>query len=227
MSQRALLRKGDESSAGGVVLEGIENVRHYGVARTFVGAEVFCPACNSIGYIEAQGQRLPMSMFGKEQALEDDICRCKCDPPPRMIASQHTAVQNFDSAIQAARSPAGNSGYGIAAGAAVVGTATAWASTSAPASAAPTSAAEPSTLLGDAQPFEYSADAPANGAFDVAAGGYTLTPEQQEDCMGRWEKDQDDCYTFAKMMGGSRGVAMCLDKARFRYNLCMGYTRPL
>ncbi|HDR9099680.1 TPA: hypothetical protein QDA86_003018 [Burkholderia vietnamiensis] len=41
MSQRALLRKGDESSAGDVALEGIDNVQHYGVPRTFVGAEAW------------------------------------------------------------------------------------------------------------------------------------------------------------------------------------------
>jgi len=83
-----------------------------------------------------------------------------------------------------------------------------------------------STPLGGAAPYEYPGDA-SGDAIDVASGGYTLTPEQQDDCMARYEKDEADCITFAQMMGGSRGKAMCLDKARLRYNLCMGYTRPL
>ncbi|MBN3777459.1 PAAR domain-containing protein [Burkholderia sp. Ac-20345] len=101
MSQRAWLRKGDQSSSGGVVLEGMESVKHHGIPRTYIGAEVSCPACNSIGHIEAQGQRLSQRMSGKEQALEDDICRCKCSPPPVMIASQHTGGQSFTSANSA------------------------------------------------------------------------------------------------------------------------------
>ncbi|AOJ13138.1 PAAR domain-containing protein [Burkholderia vietnamiensis] len=223
MSQRALLRKGDESSAGGVVLEGIEAVQHYGVPRTFVGAEVFCPTCNSIGHIEAQGQRLPMSMFGKEQALEDDICRCKCDPPPRMIASQHTAVQNFDSAIQAARSPGGNSGYGMAAGAAVVGTATAWAASSTPASASANSseAVEPSTLLGDAEPLTYREGPVIGNAQELAARG--VSAAQEAECFEQYEFDLKECEFYSAMTQDRYTFIACKAQAFTKYNQCRGY----
>lgn len=29
-----------------------------------------------------------MTMMGKQVALEDDLCQCRCDPLPKLIASQ-------------------------------------------------------------------------------------------------------------------------------------------
>jgi len=49
--QRCNLRKGDRSSAGGIVIEGMSDSICDGVEFTFVGARVSCPACNSLGVI--------------------------------------------------------------------------------------------------------------------------------------------------------------------------------
>ncbi|RQR87053.1 PAAR domain-containing protein [Burkholderia sp. Bp9012] len=159
MSERAWIRKGDTSSAGGEVLEGIENAAHHGVALTFVGAQVFCPVCKSIGHIEAAGHRLPMTMYGKEQALEDDLCRCLCNPPPTMIASQHIGVQNFGQGSDAAAvtpmvvTP-GPRLVGITLPKEYPGTSP-WA-TQTPALENPSDS--PIKPLGDADPFEYAED---------------------------------------------------------------------
>jgi hypothetical protein len=102
------LRKGDKSSADGVVLEGEERCMEFGRASTYIGAKVHCPACKTVGTIAAKGPRWPDSMFGKEQALEGDICLCKCNPPPVMIASQNRSFHKFSAGQLADMGNAGN-----------------------------------------------------------------------------------------------------------------------
>ncbi|MFP3567178.1 PAAR domain-containing protein [Paraburkholderia sp. SIMBA_030] len=95
--RRNKLKKGDKSSTGGVVTEGIETCTHHGTPLTFVGALVSCSACGSTGRIVAQGPRWIDTMMGKEAALEGDLCLCKCHPTPVMVASQDTAFHSFES----------------------------------------------------------------------------------------------------------------------------------
>ena len=42
--KRFYLKKGDRSSNGGVVLEGMDFFIHHGTPVTFLGAEVYCSA---------------------------------------------------------------------------------------------------------------------------------------------------------------------------------------
>lgn len=93
--KRALLRLGDKTSAGGSVLEGVENRTHCGIPLTFIGAEVWCPACSSTGVIGWKGPHLTATMMGKQQALDGDICLCKCNPPPVLFASHDSAWHVF------------------------------------------------------------------------------------------------------------------------------------
>ncbi|WP_321905694.1 PAAR domain-containing protein [Paraburkholderia tropica] len=94
--RRYLLRLGDKSTAGGVVLEGAENCTHRGIPITFIGARVWCEGCKSHGYIESAGPHRNATMRGKQQALEDDICICKCSPPPVFSASQASASHSWE-----------------------------------------------------------------------------------------------------------------------------------
>jgi hypothetical protein len=71
-------------------------------AVTYIGAKVHCPTCKTDGTIAAKGPRWRSSIFGKEQALEGDICLCKCNPPPVMIASQRKGCQEFSASQLAA-----------------------------------------------------------------------------------------------------------------------------
>ncbi|WP_429404610.1 PAAR domain-containing protein [Paraburkholderia sp. GAS82] len=106
--RRSYLKIGDKSSAGGTVIEGIPGTAHNGVELTFVGAKVQCPACKSTGLITARGPRWPGSMMGKDRALENDICACKCSPPPSMIASQSVMFESFEGSALASMGFAGN-----------------------------------------------------------------------------------------------------------------------
>ena len=93
--RRYLLRLGDKSSSGGVVIEGVESCTHRGRPLTFIGAKVLCPVCNSTGVIGWSGPHRTSTMKGKQQALDGDICICKCAPSPVMVASQDTAWHDF------------------------------------------------------------------------------------------------------------------------------------
>ncbi|WP_366918932.1 PAAR domain-containing protein [Burkholderia aenigmatica] len=81
---------------GGVVTDGMPTSTHHGTPLTFLGASVLCHGCKTVGHIAPKGPRWPHSMHGKEQALDGDICICKCVPPPVMIASQHDSYQSFE-----------------------------------------------------------------------------------------------------------------------------------
>lgn len=106
--RRYLLKKGDKSTNGGVVLEGVENCMHYGTPLTYIGAKVYCNGCKTTGVIVPKGPRWRDSMHGKEQALDGDLCVCKCTPSPIMLASQQDSFQSFDSHQLAAQSFTGN-----------------------------------------------------------------------------------------------------------------------
>jgi hypothetical protein len=57
---------------------------------------VSCPTCNSTGVIEPDGPRLGHRFNGRLMALSDDVCRCKCSPPPRLVANQTFSRQIVD-----------------------------------------------------------------------------------------------------------------------------------
>lgn len=95
--KRYLLKVGDRSTSGGVVIDGVENSTHYDTALTFVGARVVCNACRSTGVIAAKGPRWPDHLMGKEQALDGDLCLCKCHPSPVMLSSQTESFHSFES----------------------------------------------------------------------------------------------------------------------------------
>ncbi|WP_321960848.1 PAAR domain-containing protein [Paraburkholderia sp. J7] len=94
--RRAILKLGDKTTAGGVVLEGVDGCTHHGTPLTFIGAKIWCPACNSEGVIGWNGPHRKATMRGKQQALEGDLCLCRCDPPPVLIASQNSAWHVFE-----------------------------------------------------------------------------------------------------------------------------------
>lgn len=93
--RRYHLKQGDRSSTGGLVLEGDETCTHHGTALTYLGAKVECHSCGTVGVISGKGPRLPNSIMGTDAALEGDICLCKCEPSPIIIASQKDMFQEF------------------------------------------------------------------------------------------------------------------------------------
>ncbi|HEF5153694.1 PAAR motif family protein [Burkholderia multivorans] len=82
MNRRFILR-GDKTDRNGVVVDGIANTSFQGQPVAYLGA-----ACGTTGVIISDGTPRLMTMMGKQVALEDDLCQCRCDPLPKLIASQ-------------------------------------------------------------------------------------------------------------------------------------------
>ena len=91
MGNRYYIHVGDRTSAGGVVLTGLSTHTWHSHANSFEEDTILCPACNSSGMIRCIGTRISnIGPTGKQQALDGDLCICKCNPSPRLIASQDT-----------------------------------------------------------------------------------------------------------------------------------------
>ncbi|WP_322092448.1 PAAR domain-containing protein [Paraburkholderia bannensis] len=96
--RRKMIVEGDKTTKDGVVVTGDATMTSGGRPLAYVGAEVSCPACNSTGKIANVMPYMPMTFCsGKQVALENDVCLCKCDPPPKLIASQSDMVMLLES----------------------------------------------------------------------------------------------------------------------------------
>jgi uncharacterized Zn-binding protein involved in type VI secretion len=85
---RRFIRKGDKTDRNGVVKDGIGNSSLQGEPFAYLGGQVECPTCGTEGVIISDGSARTMTVMGKQVALENDLCQCKCDPLPKLIASQ-------------------------------------------------------------------------------------------------------------------------------------------
>jgi uncharacterized Zn-binding protein involved in type VI secretion len=84
---------GASTSAGGKVISATSCCSIDGVIVALEGDAIFCPVCKSPGKIKIFGPRIPESWNGKQVALQDDLCICKCASPPRLIANQQHKYQ--------------------------------------------------------------------------------------------------------------------------------------
>ncbi|WP_211468346.1 PAAR domain-containing protein [Collimonas silvisoli] len=102
MGKRYYIQVGDRTTKNGIVTTGRSNNTLDGNPLSFEKDLIECPACKTTGYILCVGTRISSKDNGVEQALSDDLCICKCDPPPRLIASQNTySTEGEASAIPA------------------------------------------------------------------------------------------------------------------------------
>ncbi len=97
---------GASTTAGGKVITATSNRSINGVKVAYARDSVYCPACNSEGIIEPNGPRLSDVFNGRQVALSDDICRCKCNPPPRLISNHTFSKQIIDEDWVASRAEA-------------------------------------------------------------------------------------------------------------------------
>ena len=81
--------------AGGAVKTASTLYNLNGVPLAVAGDLIDCPACGSEGVIECVQPRTPDRYNGKELALSDDLCICKCNPPPKLIADQNVKYQTL------------------------------------------------------------------------------------------------------------------------------------
>lgn len=93
--KRYNITTGSTTTAGGRVISGCERTSFNGELISREGDRVACPACGTEGFIALIGPHLHEEWNGKQAALEGDLCICKCDPPPELIANQSFKSQQF------------------------------------------------------------------------------------------------------------------------------------
>lgn len=91
MSRRFIL-KGDKTDRNVLVLDGIADSSFDGRPLAYLGAPVFCTTCSAEGFVIGDGSPRTMEVMGKQVALENDLCQCKCEPLPKLLASQATGT---------------------------------------------------------------------------------------------------------------------------------------
>jgi uncharacterized Zn-binding protein involved in type VI secretion len=85
---------GAKTTVGGTVITASSLASINGALMALEGDTVSCPACRSQGVIVCAGPRLPDNWNGKQYALQDDLCVCKCVPAPRLVATQALKCQH-------------------------------------------------------------------------------------------------------------------------------------
>lgn len=102
MIERYLITLGDTTTADGRVTTANSCRTINDIPVAYEGDHVACPKCNSVGVIKPSGPRISETRDGREVALQDDLCICKCNPPPRLVASQNFVCQIVDDEWHAA-----------------------------------------------------------------------------------------------------------------------------
>ncbi|MGV8917525.1 MAG: PAAR domain-containing protein [Pseudomonas sp.] len=100
---------GAKTTAGGTVLTGCYFAEIEGKLIACETDTIACPACDSIGKISCVGPRNDETFDGKNSALQDDICLCKCSPPPRLIANQFLKCHQIEARATTRRDNAATS----------------------------------------------------------------------------------------------------------------------
>jgi uncharacterized Zn-binding protein involved in type VI secretion len=81
--------KGDATTVGGEVQGGDAGDVIGDREQAYENDPVWCPACKTMGKIVCDGQRISTTgPDGREAALSDDLCVCRCPTPPRLVPSQ-------------------------------------------------------------------------------------------------------------------------------------------
>ncbi|WP_406869850.1 PAAR domain-containing protein [Paraburkholderia fungorum] len=204
---------GDRSTAGGTIVEGIEGASNNGRQLSFIGAAVDCPACHSTGRITPSGERWPGLLMGRQAALDGDLCQCKCEPFPRMIAADVSMAQTFESesggaAMGSATGAAFAVGYGAVSAA---GGAAAKVTGADPVASAP--------LTGGSFTLAPSTD--AGDAMQTAARG--VSEDDEAECHAQYEEDMDMCNAGRAMFQSPAYYQSCAARAFQRYQTCRGY----
>jgi len=89
--KRYLILNGDKTTADGTVIAKPSTIRFESRVVAHEGDDVQCPGCKTIGKIKCDGPRQVMTApDGRHAALSGDLCVCKCDPLPRLVASQRS-----------------------------------------------------------------------------------------------------------------------------------------
>lgn len=97
MIDRYFITLGAPTTTGGKVTSGSRFRTIDAVPVALAGDTCWCSGCHSEGVIVHDGPRLDETVDGRLVALQDDLCVCKCNPPPRLVAAQTLVCQSIDS----------------------------------------------------------------------------------------------------------------------------------
>jgi uncharacterized Zn-binding protein involved in type VI secretion len=95
LHRRFHIRAGALTTAGGIARASSSFMTFNGAPLVLEGDKVDCPACGSVGIIHVVMPRLHDAFNGRQYALGDDLCICKCNPPPKLISEQTFKCQTF------------------------------------------------------------------------------------------------------------------------------------
>ncbi|MES2901587.1 MAG: PAAR domain-containing protein [Pseudomonadota bacterium] len=91
--RRYTITLGAATTAGGRVISASSDGTIDGARIALQGDLVACPACGCTGKIVCVGPRIPETLNGKNVALDNDLCNCRCTPLPRLMTRQSLRCQ--------------------------------------------------------------------------------------------------------------------------------------
>ena len=104
--RRYTITLGAPTTAGGKVMSASSEGRIDGVPIALEGDLVSCPVCQTAGKILCVGPRIPETWNGKNVALENDLCICRCASAPKLLPSQMLRSQVIKDTGRALSNPA-------------------------------------------------------------------------------------------------------------------------
>ena len=91
--RRYTITLGAPTTSGGKVISASSDGKIDGALIALEGDLVTCPQCKTAGKILCVGPRIPETWGGKNVALENDLCICRCATHPRLLPSQTLRCQ--------------------------------------------------------------------------------------------------------------------------------------
>jgi uncharacterized Zn-binding protein involved in type VI secretion len=93
--RRYAITLGSPTTSGGKVITASSAMSLPGGPIALEGDTAFCAKCGHEGKIVCVGPRLPESWMGRQIALLDDVCVCRCSEPPKLIPTQALKFQEL------------------------------------------------------------------------------------------------------------------------------------
>lgn len=112
MLKRYHITLGATTTAGGSVSSASALISVAGARIALEGDEVSCPVCHAKGIIGLDGPRLSERFNNRQVALSEDLCICRCSPPPKLANSQTSKYQMIDAGTVMATSASAAGGQG-------------------------------------------------------------------------------------------------------------------
>ncbi|HEY0062863.1 MAG TPA: PAAR domain-containing protein [Telluria sp.] len=91
--RRYTITLGASTTSGGKVISASSDGNIDGLPIALEGDLVTCPVCRTAGKILCVGPRIPESWNGKNVALENDLCICRCASAPKLLPNQNRRCQ--------------------------------------------------------------------------------------------------------------------------------------